>query len=480
MNNQTVLKIATLAMAGVVLLTLGWSMMKSSASGSTRGSRAASSADNVSAESGDVTAAKSTISDLGLGNFGSAESQSSDAASEESSNAELPEITLRVGKIGSTPDRQEVTMISQLPYTNSEVRRIYTASAGRACRMLVPGSPVVPTRLGVRPGRMGTYGRVPTFSIGLQLGSDGRDKLPAVTRAQVEKYLRKHRLSVQPILYHDENGKLYFGTDCQTAFFELDRPGVTVEAEPMVATAVERFRALGIVGDGSIARISSVAGTETLNTVLGRTLAMAFTFEKAEGLLALKSAKPKLTSELLLLHLPSEATADNPNIKVFITSDERHTLHRLDIGQERLNSPIPTITADIRFAKTVLMGMYPAGPIVTSIRYRSDGVVPMEAILKMTRTGETGDETNSPMSVTEILDQFGDLSRQMPDSFNSGLPGIPGQRPSMIENRLDRLLERRSNTFENFRSPGAGVPGADSPAVEPAAPKVKLMTGLGK
>ncbi|MDA8743853.1 hypothetical protein N9N28_04380 [Rubripirellula amarantea] len=465
MNNQATLKMATLGMFALVAGMLGWSLMQQEQSHSTAHADATSSQSKVK---------PTPISDLSLGNFGDGISQSDESDTNKTTKVDSPELILKVGKIGSTPDRQEVTTISHLPYTGTEIRRIYTASADRACRMLVPGSPVVPARTGARPGRVGTYGRIPTFTIGLTLGSEGIDKLPTVTRTQVEKYLRKHRLSVQPILFHDESGHLYFGTDCQTAFFELDRPGVTVDAEPMIETAVQRFRALGIVGDGSSARISSPGGMQETNTVLGRTLAMAFTFEKAEGLLALTSTKPKVTTELLLLHLPAESTVDNPDVRVFITSDDRQTLHRLDVSNERLHSPIPTISAEIRFAKTVLMGMYPAGPIVTGIRFRSEGVVPMEAVLQMTRASkETG---ASPMSVTEILDQFGDLSQQLPTEFTDRSKRQSGQRPSMIENRLDRLMQQRSNsrTGSPNQSTGSEVNEERSPT------KVKMMTGLGK
>lgn len=443
LNNQAFLKIITALMVVFVIGLLAFSAMRP---GETR----ATSATENDAEP-DASKKPVSLEDLSLGSFGN-QSTSEGQGNEIGSVKPVSKLTLRVGVIGSTPDRNEVTMIDSLPTNESTIRRAYRDSESRACRMLIPGASVSPPRSSSPMGSAGTFGRMSAMTIGLELDAAGRSKLPAVIRRQVENYLAQHRLSVQPVLYHDSQGQLYFGTDCQAAFFEIDRPGLAVKAEPMIESSVKRFRALGVVGSG--ATVGSEVGSLNSLAVLGRTLAMAFQFEKAESTTAFASDRSRFATELMLLHIPAGSTVNNPEVQLFITSDDRKTLHRLNTRGERLNSPMPTISADVRFEKTILMGMYPSDPVVTGMRYRSEGVVSMEMIGRMTSESKSDDGTTQKMSVTEVLDQFGVLS--------GGQEFVPGRRPSV----LDRIEERRTS-IDPILEAGSTV-------------KKKMMTGLAK
>ncbi|KAA1259002.1 hypothetical protein LF1_15270 [Rubripirellula obstinata] len=443
LNNQAFLKTISALMVVFVVGLLAFSAMRP-------GEPRATSATEADSKS---EAGKEPVSleDLSLGSFGT---QSTDQGSRDETGSGKPvnKLTLRVGVIGSTPNRNEVTMIDSLPIKETLVRRAYRDSESRACRMLIPGASVSPPRSSSLTGSAGTFGRMSAMTIGLELDAGGRSKLPAMIRRQVDNYLAKHRLSVQPVLYYDNQGQLYFGTDCQAAFFEIDSPGLTVKAEPMIESSVGRFRALGVVGAGSIAG-AEVGSLNSLG-VLGRTLAMAFQFEKAESTTAFASDRSRFATELMLLHIPAGSTVDNPEIQLFITSDDRKTLHRLNTRGERLNSPMPTISADVRFEKTILMGMYPSDPVVTGMRYRSEGVVSMEMIGRMTSETKSDDGTTQSLSVTEVLDQFGVLS---------GVPElVSGKRPSV----LDRI-ENRRRSIDPVLEAGSTV-------------KEKMMTGLAE
>ncbi|MEM0926492.1 MAG: hypothetical protein AAGJ83_10680, partial [Planctomycetota bacterium] len=239
-------------------------------------------------------------------------------------------------------------------------------------------------------------GRQSVFTIGLALDDTTSGNLPVVTEGQVKHYFSQHRVAIQPTVYYDPTGQPYFGTECSAAFFELNRPGMTVSPEPMIETAMNRFRVLGIIG--------SADGTPLPPELHGRTLALAFTFlqrDKDNG-----EGNVETVTEYLLLHLPAEASAEPIKIEVFVTSDGRANLHRIETEGFSLNAPLPVLTANIQFNKTVLMGMYPADPIVSGVRYRSAGVLAMETLTRLSRT--SGDET--AISVTEILDQFSRLA----------------------------------------------------------------------
>lgn len=463
LNNQTFLKIASAAMALVVVGLLGISIVgqKDRRSASVAPNDGSEINSTANSDSDREESSPATLEDLSLGSFGASKNgdESGDEFDDEDSGEgeakpARKDLTLRIGVIGSTPDRDEVTTINELPIQESLVRRAYNQSESRACRMLIPDASVSPPRSIPPIGQSGTFGRLSSLTIGLELSSSGSSKLPTTVRNQVERYFADHRLSIQPVLYYDKTGKLYFGTDCQAGFYKIDNPYLTVEAEPMIETAVGRFRALGVVGsqDTSSIDIDSAA-------TLGRTLAMAFQFERAATTTAFASKRSRFATELLLLHIPAGTTVGDPKVQLFITSDDRKTLHRLDTSGERLSSPIPTISATVRFEKTILMGMYPSSPVVTEINYRSEGVVSIDSIVRMTQPTDSDDSTSQAMTVTEVLDQFGaGLSRS---------PLMAEGRPSVLDRKVRDRTGRANTETDPMLEAGLMV-------------REKMMTGLAK
>lgn len=333
-------------------------------------------------------------------------------------------VSLRIGKIAATPGRDEITHLQTLPILDSEIRRLYALAKAASCRIVTPGAAVLPTATSPLPGEASTIGRVPSITVGLEMAAAGRSKLPAVTRAQVDSYFAKHRLSIQPVVYCDPAGHYYFGTDCQAAFFELERPGIAIRPEPMIEFAVARFRSLGVFtsseGESSTPAKDLDENGSAAESGAGRSLAMAFTFEKSEQIVSGVAASDHQATELLLFHLPEQPTTREGEIRppssgadiemqVFVTSDDRRTLNRLDLRATDVNSPLPTISADIRFDKMILMGLYPAEPVVTQIHYRSAGVLSMELIEKLMK----GSSDRPSMGLSEILDQFTLLSQSL-------------------------------------------------------------------
>lgn len=400
--DQKHLKIATLLALGGLIAFLGYRTFQSvSVPGPVAQEPSTRDTDP------DAAAKRAALEQTTLGTFGASTVTSETNGELDDSSNELPAdqtLTLRVGAIGATPMRDQVTLLSEFPYQRNQVRLAYARSRDRACRLLVSGVPVSAPLQPPTDGRIGTLGRKTVLTIGLEYDTTGPKKLPAVTRGQINKYFAKHRLAIQPVLYHDSQNRPYFGTDCQAAFYELQRPGLTVKAEPMIEASVSRFRALGIVGD---------AESGAADDILGRTLALAFTFVQKDETLTGAADKTKATLELLLLHLTPTCTADEPEIQVYVTSDERMNLHRLETRGLTLNAISPTISSDIQFNKAILMGMYPADPVVSGIRYRSAGILAMDTIKRLSgRDGNRrgGDAANTALSLTEILDQFGKLA----------------------------------------------------------------------
>ena len=412
--------------------------------------------------------------DVRLGKFGESledsENQTSDDGHDgsEASGART-EIRLRLGKIGSTPRRSEVTSIPSLPIARNQIRRQYSLAKGRACRMLVPGAAVTPAHSEPPQGRAATLGRVPAITVGLKMNSAGRQKLPTVTRGQVDAYFREHRLSIQPVVYRDASGQHYFGTDCQAAFFELDRPGIAVKSEPMIELAVKRFRTLGII---------MPQDSQSTEEEAARTLVMAFTFDRSDLTISNLGGRNRNSTELLLFHLPIAETHDLSSgamrhqkvpIEVFITSDDRTNLHRLDTVGARVNAPNPTISADIRFDKMVLLGLYPAEPVVTDIHYQSAGSLPMDTLHRLT----DGANSQEAVSVSDVLDRFSLLSGA---PATSALTGQSRSRasglPKIDDSDWIREQARRKRKHLNQTLDTSGQRQA-----EKLLPDVPLMTG---
>ncbi|MCM2373852.1 hypothetical protein [Aporhodopirellula aestuarii] len=420
-------------------------------------------------------AGSDSVTELESGKFGA----SQDFDSEGLANSQMKVPQIRVGRIGATPTLSDIQSLRKLPLLSSQVNRAYGLAKSMTCRMLTPGASVKPTVTIPSQGESGTVGRIPAFTIGLTMDPSGRSKLPAVTRGQVDKYFEQHRLSIQPLVYSDDTGQLYFGTDCQAAFYEIDRPGIAIQAEPMIESAVARFRSLGIAASNQETRETSSSASRFLEAETGRTLVMAFNFEKADLTISSTAQIGRKVTELLFFHLPpstaeataSKAAADSRSpisLDVFLTSDERRNLHRLDLHSWDLNSPTPDISADVRFDKMILMGLYPAEPVVTDIHYRSAGIISMELVSQLMN----GFKEQTPMSLDEILDQFGLLSGSQIALDHDALPAggeLGDESDQQWLREMARLKYERLQ--KNLQVPDRG----DQPTVRPRVP---LITGF--
>ncbi|WP_231598376.1 hypothetical protein [Crateriforma conspicua] len=373
---------------------------------------------------------------------------------------------VRVGRIEAVPERSDLRTLSMIPRTPGEVLRLYSAARDQSCRLLGEGV-AVHEPLQITPGSAGVFGRIDAVTIGLELAQSGRDRLPAVTRSQVLKYFQEHRLAVQPVVYHDANGRCYFGNECKAAFFhQLSQPGpgssVTGNPEPMIQSAVSRFRSLGIVPD---ARSAGRRYSLTDAPEMGRTLALAFAYQQETG--SLTQGRTTVV-ELMLLHLPPGFGPRNPRLSVFITQGGGATLHQLSAP---LRSPVaasalsraPSITATVRFDKTTLLGMYPADPVVTDVQFRSDRSVPLATLLARLDDESGGsDDEGGPTTLSSLLDQFESIAQQSESD--------PNGSGDASMHWLDRIrMEKQRQLQQTLQSAGRPANG-DSALGRPLPP----------
>ncbi len=303
-----------------------------------------------------------------------------------------PQSRLVVGVIGATPTADQIHSIAEVPWLESQVNRAFNQSKEFACQLLASDVPVKPMVGRPSPGKRGMLGRIPAVTVGLEVEPASRLKLPTASRGAIEAYLRDHRLAIEPTIYQADDGTHYIGTDCRTAFYPLSDPTTTIKAEPMIEDAIGRFRALGTLRETKDAD--------------GRTLVMAFRYIQVEQDRAVQLGPPKEVTELLFIHLSPHNSGRLPKIEAFSTSDARQKLHRLMTDDAITTHPIPTISASVRFEKFVLMGLYPDKPIVTNVRPRASGVMSVDTILRLTKSGS---EENR-LTFQQVLDQFATIT----------------------------------------------------------------------
>ena len=290
------------------------------------------------------------------------------------------------------PITEDYRILKAIPWTLSAVQGNYRASSAEsACSLLETGTDVIQPLVECLEGSAGPLGRRCAFSIRLQLGKEIGEGLPSVTRGIIEDYLKAHQLTVQPSFYHDEQGRLILSPLIRASFVRLDTPALASLAEPMIAKSIGELRTLGVYWKE----------TETFAPALCRTLILAFQYTlDVEGIAAKPNAQREY--ELVFLHLLKDASVSNPKLAVFATSDARTQFHLLEETNPDSVEQLAAITADVRFADSKMLGMYPEAPVVTKVRHRALLTIPTDLVQAQIDGLGIGKEAD----FSEILDEF--------------------------------------------------------------------------
>lgn len=75
-----------------------------------------------------------------------------------------------------------------------------------------------------------------------------------------------------------------------------------------------------------------------------------------------------------------QSTPQKPKVAVFATSDARTQFHLLEESDPESEMQSAAITADVRFADSKMMGMYPERPVVTRVYHKALLSVPVELV----------------------------------------------------------------------------------------------------
>lgn len=274
------------------------------------------------------------------------------------------------GVSSRTPIAEDYRILKAVPWKLGEVQASYRAAgAESACELLETGTDVIQGLVEANPGTSGPLGRRCAFSIRLQLGKELGEGLPGITKGIIEDYLKAHQLTIQPSMYHDEQGRLILSPLIRASFVRLDTPATAALAEPMIAKSIGELRTLGAYWSGE----------EVFTPALCRTLVLGFQYTlDVEGVAAKPNAQREY--ELVFLHLLKDATVSQPKLAVFATSDARTQFHLLEETNPDSIEQIAAITADVRFADAKMLGMYPEAPVVTKVRHRALLTIPADLV----------------------------------------------------------------------------------------------------
>ena len=296
------------------------------------------------------------------------------------------------GISSKVPIAEDYRILKAIPWTLTAVQSSYRASSAEsACSLLETGTDVIQPLVECLEGSAGPLGRQCAFSIRLQLGKELGEGLPSVTRGIIDDYLKAHQLTVQPSFYHDEQGRVILSPLIRASFVRLDTPALASIAEPMIAKSIGELRTLGVYWNE----------TEAFVPALCRTLILGFQYTlDVEGVAAKPNAQREY--ELVFLHLLKDASVSNPKLAVFATSDARTQFHLLEEINPESVEQMAAITADVRFADSKMMGMYPETPVVTKVRHRALLTIPTDLVQAQIDGLGVGKEAD----FSEVLDQF--------------------------------------------------------------------------
>ena len=178
----------------------------------------------------------------------------------------------------------------------------------------------------------------------------------------------------------------------------------------MIAKSIGELRTIGVYWNK----------TEAFTPALCRTLILAFQYTlDVEGVAAKPNAQREY--ELVFLHLLKDASVANPKLAVFATSDARTQFHLLEETNPDSVEQLAAITADVRFADSKMMGMYPEAPVVTKVRHRALLTIPTDLVQAQIEGLGVGKETD----FSDVLDEFYD--RAMGQAQSAETPSDPNE-----------------------------------------------------
>lgn len=258
----------------------------------------------------------------------------------------------------------DLKTLSILPQTQREVETAFSRSSSDACEQIGQGEPLeissfvsfLTERDRVSTGqRPLASARHSLFSVGLEFESSDRAALPKVSGSLISDYLDKNCVLVQGRVRRDLiDRELYFHHRPLVVTAQYRGSRLTEPFEPLVASKVQEFHGLGLF----------VPETRILKAEKLRTLVLVFKNDILQPL----SSRTREQYEFAIIRGRPAAMPNRLEHHVFVTTDDRQTLHYLTPYSPPLRPAQSSILGRIAVTDYDSTGLYPKASATRSFK----------------------------------------------------------------------------------------------------------------
>lgn len=278
----------------------------------------------------------------------------------------------------------DIKLIRIIPRSESEIAQAHERNRSQSCETVPPGEPleikgfkpVLTERDRAEWGR--GYRLLPSsrrnmFTVGLDMLSADRDRLPTVSGSQIERYIRGHYVTIQARVQKDPlTSKLFLHHRPLAATVSVGKGNLTEEFTDAVLTAVREFHSLGIFLPGAVAR-----SPENL-----RTLVMIYRNKMAIPTGVGGKPQFRYVYEYAFVRARDVVEENQPDVAnqrelvqyVFATSDQRRRLHLLKPWSTPTQPSDCGVRATVFFTEYTTLGLIPSKSATRSVVYSSHSV----------------------------------------------------------------------------------------------------------
>lgn len=258
----------------------------------------------------------------------------------------------------------DIKTITVLPQSQREVEAAFERSSSDACEQVVQGEalemrsfvPYLTSRDRLqKTSRPLASTRHSLFSVGLEFETSDRAALPKVSGGIIEDYMDKHCVLVQGRVRRDLlDRKLYFHHRPLVVTAKYLGSRLTEPFEPLVAAKIREFHGLGLF----------VPETRIIKAQHLRTLVLIF----KNDILQSSSARAREQFEFAFILGREGEVGDKLDHHVFVTTDDRQTLHYLAPYSQPLRPSQSSILGRIAVTDYDSTGIFPKASATRSYK----------------------------------------------------------------------------------------------------------------
>lgn len=305
----------------------------------------------------------------------------------------------------------DLKIIRVIPRTNEEIAQAHERSRGNACEPIPPEQlleirdfmPILTDRDSAEFDRgqvLLPSSRRHMFTVGLDMLSADKTRLPKVSGSQILGYIQSHYVTVQARVQRDPGtGELFLHHRPLAATVGFGRGGLTKDFNDAVLSAVKEFHSLGVY---------LPAGNQQRPKNL-RTLVMIYRSLVAPPTVTAGKTQLKPLYEYVFVRGRDVPNSRPPqlNLYVFATSDERQRLHLLNPWSipDRANSC--GVHATVVFTEYSTLGLIPTKSATRRVAYSTKQAIPWDEINRfVTQQRWRGDALdNLDQTLDALIDQ---------------------------------------------------------------------------